>query len=432
MLQFNLPGCRRLRCLVLFITSLSFLFVGCVAMDPQPVQVEPVMPSVENKDNITEEPLQAGEEEERPIPSSSPEIPQEPSPPLQLEAEEDNVETILQANLTEEDDIEAILQASLTGEETNSEQPSSAMSPEDIISHYETEQQQSKSESSYTLRPGDVIEISVQGEDLTREIIIPPDGTISFFLIGQIQVNNMSIENVRLEVEELISETLPSSTVIIRGKSLVGGAAEALGAVNLPGYKLTNQGDRISDLLAKAGGLWDFSFYGDTDEPEIAADPGNAYFARNGNKLAIDLVGFLEDGLMEKNPEIKPGDFIYIPRRHRQGVQIIGEVNQPINLNYRQDLTVQDAVSLAGGIRQNIFGKDIFLIRGSLNNLEVMRLSYQAIINGIEEDIPLLSGDILFAPRTFILDLSKLPLLFLPKLDILLRSGSEEGATATY
>ncbi len=41
--------------------------------------------------------------------------------------------------------------------------------------------------SDYLIQAGDVFEISVWGEEeMTREIVVLPDGTISYFLVGEL------------------------------------------------------------------------------------------------------------------------------------------------------------------------------------------------------------------------------------------------------
>ena len=45
-------------------------------------------------------------------------------------------------------------------------------------------------ESKYQIGPGDVLEISVwRDESLAREVVVPPDGYISYPLIGDIDVS---------------------------------------------------------------------------------------------------------------------------------------------------------------------------------------------------------------------------------------------------
>ena len=46
----------------------------------------------------------------------------------------------------------------------------------------------------YHVGPGDVLEISVwRDEALSRELIVPPDGILSFPLIGDVNVASMSV-----------------------------------------------------------------------------------------------------------------------------------------------------------------------------------------------------------------------------------------------
>ena len=51
-------------------------------------------------------------------------------------------------------------------------------------------------ESVYTIGPGDTLEISVwRDESLSRDVIVPPDGVISFPLIGDINIAGMTVGN---------------------------------------------------------------------------------------------------------------------------------------------------------------------------------------------------------------------------------------------
>ena len=50
----------------------------------------------------------------------------------------------------------------------------------------------------YSVGPGDVLEISVwRDETLSRELVVPPDGMLSFPLIGDVLVAGMTVAQVR-------------------------------------------------------------------------------------------------------------------------------------------------------------------------------------------------------------------------------------------
>jgi polysaccharide export outer membrane protein len=62
----------------------------------------------------------------------------------------------------------------------------------------------------YNLNPGDEIEISVwKDESLSRQLIVPPDGFISFPLIGDIDANDLSIPELREIITSLGKLTDP-------------------------------------------------------------------------------------------------------------------------------------------------------------------------------------------------------------------------------
>ena len=73
---------------------------------------------------------------------------------------------------------------------------------------------------SYHIGPGDVLEISVWRDDaLSREIVIPPDGILSFPLIGDVNVANMSVAQIRDVIKKRLSEYIPDASVSVIHKT---------------------------------------------------------------------------------------------------------------------------------------------------------------------------------------------------------------------
>ncbi|MCX7704370.1 MAG: polysaccharide biosynthesis/export family protein, partial [Planctomycetota bacterium] len=73
---------------------------------------------------------------------------------------------------------------------------------------------------AFCLKPGDEIEIRVFGRgDLTLVTVIPPDGTISFPLVGQVKVADVSPQEIERRVEETLKEKElvdPQVSVLVR------------------------------------------------------------------------------------------------------------------------------------------------------------------------------------------------------------------------
>ena len=71
-------------------------------------------------------------------------------------------------------------------------------------------------EKVYHLGPGDVIEISVwKDPELSRNLVVPPDGIISFPLIGSIDVTHLAIADLKKIVTQKLSEFIPDATVAV-------------------------------------------------------------------------------------------------------------------------------------------------------------------------------------------------------------------------
>ena len=70
---------------------------------------------------------------------------------------------------------------------------------------------------SFTLGAGDVLEVSVWGdESLTRpNVIVRPDGKISFPLVGDLMAAGKTVEQLRKEFETRIGEYVSDAPVTI-------------------------------------------------------------------------------------------------------------------------------------------------------------------------------------------------------------------------
>ena len=94
----------------------------------------------------------------------------------------------------------------------------------------------------YLIGPGDVLEVSVWNEpDLSKRLIVPPDGVISFPLINPIKVTNLTITALKKAVTKKLSEYIPDATVTVLLIEINSLKAYVIGKVQTSG--------RISDYL---------------------------------------------------------------------------------------------------------------------------------------------------------------------------------------
>ena len=115
-------------------------------------------------------------------------------------------------------------------------------------------------ETSYQIGPGDVLEISVwKDESLSRQLVVPPDGVISFPLIGDLNVKYMTVTDVRKAITKKLSEYVPDATVTVMLLNLNSLRAYVIGKVHKPGQFTITMETTVMQILSMAGGINPFA-----------------------------------------------------------------------------------------------------------------------------------------------------------------------------
>jgi polysaccharide export outer membrane protein len=118
-------------------------------------------------------------------------------------------------------------------------------------------------DESYRLGPGDVLEISVwKDESLSRQVLVPPDGVISFPLVGDIRINDLTVAGLREVVSKRLSEYVTDATVTVMLLNINSLSAYVIGKVNRPGQFPINLDTSVMQILAMAGGLTPYASSG--------------------------------------------------------------------------------------------------------------------------------------------------------------------------
>lgn len=109
----------------------------------------------------------------------------------------------------------------------------------------------------YRVNPGDILIVYVWNEkDLTQEVLVRPDGTLSIPLAGQVQAGGLAVPDIENNLSNALAKYMkdvPSVTVMV--KQTAGHIIYVIGKVNKPGQFLINQPTDIMQALAMAGGL---------------------------------------------------------------------------------------------------------------------------------------------------------------------------------
>ena len=114
-----------------------------------------------------------------------------------------------------------------------------------------------KSESDFTVGPGDVLEISVPAiDDLKdRSVRVSGDNTIALPLAGVINVKGLTEQGVRDQIKQRLEKYMYDPQVDVFTKEYESRQVAIVGMVQKPGlYTLTSPHDTILAMISRAGG----------------------------------------------------------------------------------------------------------------------------------------------------------------------------------
>ena len=158
----------------------------------------------------------------------------------------------------------------------------------------------------YRVGPGDVLEVSVwRDETLSRELIVPPDGLLSFPLIGDVNVAGMSVAQIRDAIRKKLSEYVPDASVTVILKTINSLTAYVIGQVKNPGSFAINMETRVMHLLAMAQGLTPFA-----SEKEIHV---LRHMKDKIEKIPFNYRDVLRGDNLEQNILLRSGDVVVVP-----------------------------------------------------------------------------------------------------------------------
>jgi polysaccharide export outer membrane protein len=112
----------------------------------------------------------------------------------------------------------------------------------------------------YTLNAGDTLSVSVwREEELRRELVVLPDGTISFPLAGTLSVAGMRTDQVEQALAQRLAKYIPDAVVSVSVVGASGYRVYVIGAVNHPGEYQVPRRITVMQALSLAGGLNPFA-----------------------------------------------------------------------------------------------------------------------------------------------------------------------------
>lgn len=214
--------------------------------------------------------------------------------------------------------------------------------------------------NEYILQPGDILTISLPGEDgFNKDFIVDRDGTIRLPEVGLVEVANKPMSVVDTVIYDRLSDAflgLDKLSVHLKEKRLL---ITVLGFVQNPGEVELPDNANIQMAINGAGGLID------------GAQLDKLQLKRQGDVQEFNFKRYLDTGDINLVPELKTLDIIFVPSspelgnvhgesldagegmdptEDRTAVKVFGEVITPGSFPYKPGMNLVDALLRAGGV----------------------------------------------------------------------------------
>lgn len=267
----------------------------------------------------------------------------------------------------------------------------------------------------YKIGPEDFLEISLwQGiEEKKYTVQVRPDGKISFIFFQDLYVSGKTVSELDDYLTQKLHRFIKQPRVAVRVKEYNSKFASLLGAINTTAGTLvgpeTTRGARtgpgnyalkgkttVLQLLAQAGGP--------TEKANIRE---TSIRRRTGEAITVNLNKIITQGDLSQNVVIDNEDTVVVPvlgEDKKNRVFVFGEVNSPGVIPTNGDLTVVEALALAGGFKQRAVLGDARILRGDMTRPEVIACDIDRILNkgDMSQNVKLRNGDMLYLPKNAI------------------------------
>ena len=161
---------------------------------------------------------------------------------------------------------------------------------------------------AYTVGPDDILAVEVrQHPEIGGEFLVSPEGTIFISLIGAVEVEDATAEEVAHRLESRLSEFIRDPEVAVSVVAYNSKKVYVLGQVGNPGeHSMRGNVLNVRDAVLQAGLPLDTA-----NLPRVAVITPDEYAPE---VRVVNLNDILYKGILRDNIDLKPGDVVVVHR----------------------------------------------------------------------------------------------------------------------
>jgi polysaccharide export outer membrane protein len=255
----------------------------------------------------------------------------------------------------------------------------------------------------YVIGEGDGLDISVWGvRDLNVAVRVRPDGKITIPGLGDVTASGVTPKELQSTLAVKFKALVKNPIVTVAVREITNSKVYVFGGGVSSGVFDLNRRTTLLQLLCAIGNGAPAAAVAPARVPggggvanNRVADFKNAYVLRNGAKIKQDFHKLFVDGDVNEDLVIESNDAIFIPQLLDKNVYVLGAVNAPRVIEYREGMTVMEAVLESGGFTRFAKLNDTSILRkNGKKDLAIAIKAKDLIMDGdLAQNVKLKPGD---------------------------------------
>lgn len=223
--------------------------------------------------------------------------------------------------------------------------------------------------SDYVIGEGDILDVFVWGiKELNVSVKVRPDGKITIPGVGDVKASGFTPPGLQKSLAERLKELVKNPNVTVTVREITNSKVYIFGGgVKSAAYDL-NRSTTLLQLLCNVGEVKN-------------ADLKRAYVRRNGMIIKTGFQKLFIGGDTSEDMAIESNDSIYIPALTEKSIYVLGAVNAPRFIEYRDGMTVMQAVLEAGGFSKFAKQNDTTILRNEGDKEVIIQVKAKDILS---------------------------------------------------
>ena len=245
--------------------------------------------------------------------------------------------------------------------------------------------------ADYVIGEGDSLDIAVWGvKDLNVSVKVRPDGKITVPGLGEILASGVTPSDLQGQLAVRLKELVKNPIVTVTVKEITNSKVYIFGGgIKASMYDLSRRTSLLQMLCMI---------------PDVkSADLNRAYLLRNGKKIKLGFQKLFVAGVVEEDLLLESGDALFMPLLLDKSVYVLGAVNTPKAIEFREGMKVMEAILESGGFTKFADQNDVVVRRKGGKEPFSLEVKAKRLFKegDLSQNIDLQAGDYILVKESF-------------------------------